>query len=113
MIGWEFGFKPKRLLSETDWENPLLVSVIIVKDPIDRLMGGSTSINKIFGKADERNQSAWWEYVQKSQTDNFALHKLTPKGCPSGENTPLACLEAAKDVVKRFTFILDIACLDE
>lgn len=113
MIGWEFGFKPHRSLSETDWENPLLVSVLIVKDPIDRIFGGGISLNKKYGNSDDRNQTAWWEYAQGSNTDNFALHKLTPKPCPSGADTPLECLEAAQDLVKRFTFVIDIACLDQ
>jgi len=114
MIGWEFGFKPKRPLSDTDWENPLLVSVLIVKDPIVRLFTSSSNAVKKYGDSDHRNQSAWWEYAQLSLANNFALHKLSPKRCvQSGKDTPLECLEAAQDLVKRFTFVIDIACLDE
>jgi len=114
MIGWEFGFKPKRPLSDTDWENPLLVSVLIVKDPIVRLFSSDSGTVKKYGDSDHRNQSAWWEYAQLPLTNNFALHKLSPKRCvQSGKDTPLECLEAAQDLVKRFTFVIDIACLDE
>jgi len=113
MIGWEFGHKHDQPMSETDWENPLLVSVLIVKDPIARQFSGSTNLNNIYGSSDNRTQSAWWEYVQLSGSNNFALDKLSPRPCPSGKDTPLACLEAAQDLVKRFTFVIDIECLDE
>lgn len=131
MIGWEFDEKPTpRPLLETDWENPLLVSVLIVKDPIDRLLSGGPRIHNQWGKVAKvkgvekpdkhwkrgkwsiRTQAQWWSYAHSRYTDNFALDKLTPESCRQGE-TSLECLGAAKDLVKRFTFIIDIFCLDE
>jgi len=117
MIGWEFGHKPARPLYGTDWENPLLVSVLIVKHPIDRLFGGSSVINRKYGHSDTRTQAAWWEYVTSNdgskRTNNYALNTLSPRPCPAAENTPIECLEAAQELVKRFTFVIDVACLDE
>lgn len=128
MIGWEFDRKPTtRPLLGTDWMNPLLVSVLIVKDPIDRLLSGGPLIHDRWGKVGKvkgvekpdrrkkwpvRTQAQWWSYAHSRFTNNFALDKLTPEWCNKGDYS-LKCLEAAKGLVRSFTFVIDIACLDQ
>ncbi len=36
---------------------------------------------------------------------------LNSQNCAQGEDTPIACLESAKNLLNRFTFILDRSCL--
>ena len=45
-------------------------------------------------------------------TDNFALRVLAnDRYCVNGTHTSEACLEGAKDLLRRFTFVLDQSCL--
>ena len=45
-------------------------------------------------------------------TDNYALRVLAnDRYCVNGTHTSEACLEGAKDLLRRFTFVLDQSCL--
>lgn len=39
-VAWEYRNPPRPSLSRTNWEDPLLVSVLIIRDPIARLLAG-------------------------------------------------------------------------
>jgi len=55
----------------------------------------------------------WWKFANDYHlTDNFALRVLAGEGCCNGSNTDRRHLETAKRLVRRFTFVLDVACLD-
>ena len=119
LVSWEFAHapdasNPERPLSATAWEDPNLVSVIIMRDPIDRLLAGSGYVNRHFPKEDLRTHEQWWEFARNDRvTNNYALRVLAGDGCCAGEDTSIRHYRAAQKVVERFTFVLDIACLDE
>lgn len=52
-------------------------------------------------------------FAKSDMTNNFAMRILTPERCCQGEHTDPKHLVHAKELVRRFTFVLDIACLNE
>lgn len=71
---------------------------------------------KALGDIDPGNDTLgyWWEYANSKCTDNFALRILTDEECViNGAETNETCVDSAKALLKRFTFILDQACLNE
>ena len=113
MISWEFGRIPEPPLSDTNWEYENLVSVYITRNPLDRLLSGGGAVNRQFGTLEERTLDQWWAYSNSTYTDNFALNRLTGGSCVDGNQTPESCLEQGKELLSRFTFVLDQQCLSE
>ena len=113
MISWEFGHIPKPPLGDTNWEYENLVSVYITRNPLDRLLSGGGAVNRQFGTLEERTLDQWWAYSNSTYTDNFALNRLTGGTCVDGDRTPESCLEQGKELLSRFTFVLDQQCLSE
>lgn len=114
MISWEFMYWAN-LQNTTNWEYEDLLSVIIMRDPIDRFMAGGkcSTIGEIDDPTNE-TQHLWWEYANEECADNYALRVLAPdNGCCNGANTSEHYVEGAKNLLRRFTFILDQACLNE
>ena len=59
-------------------------------------------------------QAVYWIYANSDCADNYALRELTEDPtCIHGTHTSLACLESAKTLLRRFTFIVDQACLND
>lgn len=117
MVSWEFHNAPKdpqRQISATDWEHRNLISVIVMRDPINRLLAGSHYVSRNFPSEKDRTLDQWWEFANTSRiTDNFAMRVLAGNGCCDGENTDVRYFNHAKALVERFTFVIDMACLDE
>jgi hypothetical protein len=124
MISWEFG-NPNIPLKNTEWENPNLVSLIVMREPISRLLAGDGDVNRQYpgmmmsdGAAAKNDggmmkENQWWQYATKDKkTNNYALSKLA-NGCCQRNHTDPKHLEAAKELLSRFTFVLDIRCLDK
>jgi hypothetical protein len=125
MHSWGLGIKPTRPvrpLSATHWEDPNVVSVLVVRDPISRLLSHNEIIMKQeFEDRQEEEEppwtkEQWWWFANNSDyTDGYALKWLTDEerpGCCQGEHTRRIHLQLAQRLVQRFTYILDIACLD-
>jgi len=115
MISWEFSRPPLTPLAETDWENPDLVSMIVLRDPISRLLAGDAFKSRNYPSVAKGNASKeeWMSFARDEiLTNNYALHILAGKGCCQGQDTDLRHLETAKSFLRRMTFVLDIACLD-
>lgn len=114
MIQWEYGYRPRGPLERVNWESPRLASVIIMKHPMKRLLSGGGMTNRAFGTLEERTAEQWLAFSESRYTNNYALNVLMPDGClANGGSTTAACLESAKDLVSRFTFVLDVECLEE
>eukprot|EP00588_Corethron_pennatum_P001944 CAMPEP_0194299274 /NCGR_PEP_ID=MMETSP0169-20130528/60633_1 /TAXON_ID=218684 /ORGANISM="Corethron pennatum, Strain L29A3" /LENGTH=348 /DNA_ID=CAMNT_0039049357 /DNA_START=128 /DNA_END=1171 /DNA_ORIENTATION=- len=117
MVGWEYTKFPKRgPLGNTDWESPNIVSVIIMRDPLSRLLSGGAYFKRHYKykNTDHFKQKDWVSYSQSEQTDNYALRILTgERGCCDGKDTDRKYLQTAKDLIRRMTYVLDIDCLEE
>lgn len=118
MISIEFGFQvPPFRLQETDWENPNLLSVFITRHPLERLLAADGYVSSYYNIFKENATiEDWWEYANSTDglTDNFMLRVLSNSSdCCQGSATPPQRLQEAMDLVSRFTFILDVECLDE
>lgn len=119
MVGWEFGFLghlPNPPLRETDWENPNLLSIIVMHDPISRLLASSGYIHKHFPNIPKGNatKQEWWDYANDPWfTNNYALRVLAGKECCDGANTDQKHLENARALVEHFSIVLDIECLTQ
>ena len=116
-VSWEYGhFLPLlRELRTMDWEHPRIVSVLIVRNPLDRLLAGDAYTNFLYGPLDNRTTDAWWQLANDPKyTNNYALRVLSDsQQCCQGRNTGDAMFELAKGLVGRFTFVLDQDCLDD
>ena len=84
MISWEFGKPGVRPISDTNLEHPLLLSVIIMRDPISRLLAGDGTTYKQYPgyKSGLLNKTEWWKYATDANgnnhnTDNFFLKIFT------------------------------------
>lgn len=118
MISWEFGHQTSlsRPLYDTDcWENPRIVSVLIVRNPLDRLMAFDGFATAAYGEPEKRTDEDWWAAANHPvHSNNFALRCLSDYNhCCQGRDTPRRYLDLAKDLVRRMTFVLDQDCLDE
>lgn len=112
-LSWEFGRQEPMRIADTDWENPNLVSIIVMRDPLSRMLSGDGIITRDYpGIPKNATEDVWWQFATEAyETDNFALRVLAGPGCCDAENTDPMFLERAKDLVRRFTFVLDIDCL--
>eukprot|EP00545_Synedropsis_sp_CCMP1620_P000905 CAMPEP_0119030246 /NCGR_PEP_ID=MMETSP1176-20130426/40935_1 /TAXON_ID=265551 /ORGANISM="Synedropsis recta cf, Strain CCMP1620" /LENGTH=305 /DNA_ID=CAMNT_0006986613 /DNA_START=2063 /DNA_END=2980 /DNA_ORIENTATION=- len=119
MISWEAGFESHYVpdLTTTDWEYNELVSVVIIRDPMDRLLAKDATIDGkgIYGDSTKgRSAQEWWTYANSRFTNNYALRVLSSSRKElDGENTDPRFVQKAKELLKRVTFVLDQACLDE
>ena len=90
-----------------------LLSVIVMRHPMERLLAGDAWLLKNFGPEESRTAAQWWEIANSEHTNNYALKALSPYTCCNGEHTEVKHLEGAKDLLRRLTFVLDLTCLDE
>lgn len=112
-VSWEFLRWGN--IHQTDWEHKQLVSMIVMRDPLERFLAG--------GKCGEfhsilpddptpATQHIYWKYANSNCALNFAMRVLTAKDYESsGERDGEIQLREAKELLKRFTFIVDQACL--
>lgn len=110
LISWEYQDAPKPSLSTVNWEDPNIVSVLIARDPMDRLLSGDGAYGP-FGVVPRRlravrSEKQWWDFAQTYYANNYALHILA-----DGDHSDRG-LVRAKKLCNRFTYILDQACLD-
>jgi hypothetical protein len=87
MVSWEFSNAVKHL-DATDYEHTNLVSVLVTRDPMTRLMAGDGTIDKKYPgiMTQELNRSRWWDYAtydNQKQSDNFFLRILSSTKQPS------------------------------
>eukprot|EP01083_Nonionella_stella_P073928 200229_1 len=96
-ISWEYRNPPVPSLSSVNWEDPHVVSIFIARYPIDRLLDRAGL-----------PEQTMWEYVKTSwSANNYALNIL------ADNDHSEKGFEKAKRLLNRFTYILDMACLDE
>merc|ERR1712113_1218438 len=94
---------------------------IVMRDPLERFLAGGRCgefhggmTKDISGEPTSENQYLWWEYANSKCADNYALRALANNShCVNGADTSQACLEGAKTLLERVTFIIDQACLAE
>jgi hypothetical protein len=118
MIAWEFSnrkYPNKVLLSDTDWYDPGLLSIFVIREPMSRMMAGDGWVLREFPGISKRNatEQEWWNFARHSRNDNYALRIIAGAPCCSGEKTDRSFLELAKQVIGSFSFVLDIECLDQ
>ncbi|KAL3798491.1 hypothetical protein ACHAWO_011166 [Cyclotella atomus] len=107
-------------LHNMNWEYPALVSMIVMRNPLDRFLAGGkcgSFHNSIINEADPDPdngvvQRLYWEYANDICADNYALRVLAADN-RCDENNMEGCFQSAKSLLERFTFILDEDCLDE
>ncbi|CAB9523259.1 expressed unknown protein [Seminavis robusta] len=104
---------------DTNWEHPNLVSLLVMREPISRSLAGDGVMAKKYpGIWEPRKYNAsieeYWEFAHEEyHNNNYALRILSDIGCCNGSDTNIKYLEEAKEVVKRFTFVVDQDCLSE
>ena len=115
---WEYSL-PKSPYFNVDWEYENLVSAIPMRHPIDRFLAGGKCgkfHSSIHSDPNPGNQGEYWEYANSKCAYNYALRILgTEDGTGKCSRTPMPdeCLESAKELIRRFTFVLDQSCLTE
>jgi hypothetical protein len=94
--------------------------MIVMRHPLERFLSKKTCIyHGIVGDhppEDDNGTQAqlWWNLANAKCADNYALGVLGPhRNCKNGTDTGIDCLEGAKALLRRFTFVIDKACLDE
>lgn len=128
-------------LRDTDFEDEHLVSILVVRDPMQVLLAPpvpdtnplwdlypavfhTQSPTRPFSASEWlRNKTftpttistQWWAFAKSSPlADNFILQTLLGKDdCCQGAHTGRGLLSKAKLLVERVTIVLDHACLDE
>ncbi|CAB9499265.1 expressed unknown protein [Seminavis robusta] len=117
MISWEFMIPPgsgKNQINETNWEHPQLVSVFVIREPISRTLAGDRFVDNNWPNLHTNGTlEEWMEFANADKhTDNYALRVLAGPDCCNGTHTDRSHFERARKQVSRFTFVLDIECLD-
>lgn len=117
-VSWEFrthvGMNP---LWQTNWDTPQLVSLLVIRHPISRLLAGDERVERLWPGllAGNGTEEQWWHYAKETKypnTNNYALAILAGYGCCNGADTERRFLVKAQELVKRFTIVLDIECLN-
>lgn len=111
------------LYHSKNWENENLVSVIVMRHPLDRFLAGGKcgdfhenggfplAINMdALSNSTPKDDEIWWQYANSKCADNYALRILTSNDTSCCDEDSL---QSAKNMLKRFTFILDQDCLDD
>jgi hypothetical protein len=118
MISWEYNTRWGGLVS-TNWQHPDLLSVAIMRDPLERFMAGGKcgsfhhSIKQDLAE-DPSLSDLYWEYANDKCADNFALRVFTGSpGCCNGAQTNITYLEQAKKQMDEFTILIDQSCETE
>ena len=125
MIAWSFASPPttatpatitvrRAPLQDTNLEEPHLLTVLVVRDPLDRMLAFDGPAKQkwpaVFGPASKNNKNhdldAWWSFAKSRYTNNYALNTLV-----GGHTT--RDLQNAKVLLSRVSVILDMACLDD
>jgi hypothetical protein len=106
-------------LHNANWEYENLVSMIVMRNPLDRFLAGgkcgrfhNSVINEADPEPSEEVQRLFWEYANDGCADNYALRVLA-NNAECNKRNMNECFESAKSLLRRFTFILDEDCLDE
>lgn len=65
-------------LHKTNWEYENLVSMIVMRDPLERFLSGGKcgAFHAKLGDPTEDNQDMYWEYANSACADNYALRVL-------------------------------------
>jgi len=104
----EYRKPPKKLLTAGHWERDDVVSVVIMRNPMDRLLAGDAISEAIYGKPPTRTAQQWWDYAHDDAfTNNYALRVF------SGGDVSEVGLTKAKSLLNRMTYIMDQACLND
>lgn len=95
-----------------------MISVIVMRDPISRLLAGDGTVNRKYPNVAKGvgTEEEYWSFAKdRVITNNYALRILSDcdvRDCRGAHTSPVY-LEKAKALVRRFTFVLDIECLGE
>eukprot|EP00588_Corethron_pennatum_P023019 CAMPEP_0194320650 /NCGR_PEP_ID=MMETSP0171-20130528/16920_1 /TAXON_ID=218684 /ORGANISM="Corethron pennatum, Strain L29A3" /LENGTH=369 /DNA_ID=CAMNT_0039078227 /DNA_START=144 /DNA_END=1250 /DNA_ORIENTATION=+ len=113
MIGWEYHAFPQRgPLKQTDWEGPNVLSVIIMRHPMSRMLAKDESFRDKNKRQEDYDDGDWSKFAMLDRNDNYALRILADdKGCCSGADTSRRYLDGAKELLRKMTYVLDIECL--
>ena len=116
----EYGWGvPKPGLQLFDWEHPKIVSMIVMRHPIDRLLSTrkcNTFYHTLRNDPNTTNQNLWWEYASSFCSNNYALRILPDNTYSPGKNNDCCSNEdklRAMTLLSRFTFVIDQDCLTE
>lgn len=116
LLPFQLVFSRYHQLEATNWEDNNLVSVIIMREPLSRLLAGDGYVKGKWPTLREPSTpiETWMEFAHDNKiTNNYALTVLAGKGCCDGNNTDPVHLQHAKKLVSRFTYVLDMECLNE
>jgi len=103
-------------LAQANWESPDIISLLVVRDPLERLLAGDGSVLDKYGHPETRSKQQWWAYAKDDlYTRNYQVGILSNHNLGYGatDNNPTRALEKAKALTKRITFVLDQACLND
>jgi len=83
MVSWEYDGVDlmERNVSETNWEHPDLISVVITREPLSRMMAGGIKLKKLYPGYTNGSltHAGWWDlatHPKRPQADNFFLRML-------------------------------------
>jgi len=111
-VNWEFRAPPRPPLSTFDWETEQVTSILVVRDPLERLLADDGYHSRFGPVSDGQNwyrkwtHESWDAYLASEFTDNYQL-RILANGARDATG-----LAAAQALATRFTYIIDLACLD-
>lgn len=117
-ISWEFGHQ-RWLRTELDqccnWEDERIVSMLVMRHPLDRLLAYDGYASKKYGSPESRTPEQWWSHANDPKhSNNFALRVLSrSRECCQGKDTDRKHLDIAKALLDRMTFVMDMQCLND
>lgn len=117
MIAWEYGRRRARPISFTDWEHPELLSLVVLRHPLARMLT-TTSVyfRERYPNIHHRNASLeeWWAFAKDPRNNNFALAQLAddPTCCQNAETSSIH-VRSAQALLRRTSILVDMECLGE
>jgi hypothetical protein len=111
----------QRFLSDTNWKDPNLISILVMVDPMERLLADSWSFFERAYPAEDASaiindrsvgSKPWWTFVNENP-DNYVVQQLGQRHTNTKHVKDKELLKKAKELLEEFTFVLDNACLGQ
>ena len=99
-------FQQEDDLSKVDWQAPWVISVLVVRDPLERLLAADYTVEAKYGSVKNRTAEQWWQYA----TDDTYSRNYQTRILGGGVKTD--ALRNSQALVSKVTFVLDQHCFN-
>ncbi|GKY95989.1 hypothetical protein MPSEU_000559400 [Mayamaea pseudoterrestris] len=115
------GRAQQHFLADTNWKDPNLISILVMVDPMERLLTDAWAffertypVDNVLEITLDRSfgSKPWWSFIEENPTNNV-VEQLGQRHKDTKRVRPAVLTSHAQELMKEFTFVLDSACLEQ